>query len=451
MKRLITLILTLAIASTLRAQTPATQAQTEPWTLERCMIYAVENSPETNIQAERNAIARQNYKEAIGRLLPTLNASTGVDLNFGRSVGDDNVYANINSFSNSYGASTGLTIFGGLRNVNTIRLEKINRVTGRHELDRQRDAVAYATMEAFFNVMYYTEMVTLATAQLEESTLNLRQTERMEELGIKGFPDVAEMRAQEAASAYTLTRQQNQLAIGIILLKERMNFPIDDELESAPFDRAPTVTKSPLTAAGIYSGAIDRLPAARAAISQARASEMALKVARGARYPTISMDAGFSTGFFRNMDGSTYNSFRHQITNKRGYGVGATLSIPIFNRFSTSASISRSRHNLNIARIERDDALRALYTEIEQAVADMNGTADQHAQSIRQREAASVAHNVNQRKYDEGLVSALELHTSSNRLVQARAEELQSRLQWILKKRMVDYYTGTPLLTTPNF
>jgi outer membrane protein len=303
-------------------------------------------------------------------------------------------------------------------------------------------------MEAFFNVMYYKEMVTLATAQFEESALNLRQTERMEELGIKGFPDVAEMRAQEAASAYTLTRQKNQLAIGIILLKEQMNFPIDDELEIAPFDLAAAVTKSPLTAAGIYSGAVDRLPAALVATSQARAAEMSLKIARGARYPSITMRANYGTDFFRSLNNSTYANFRDQLVNKRGYGVGATLSIPLFNGFSTSANISRSRHNLNIARIERDASLRDLYTEIEQAVADMNGTADQHAQAIRQREAASVAHNVNQRKYDEGLVSALELHTSSNRLIQARADELQSRLMWILKKRMVDYYTGTPFIAS---
>ncbi len=85
------------------------------------------------------------------------------------------------------------------------------------------------------------------------------------------------------------------------------------------------------------------------------------------------------------------------------------------------------------------------------SVADMNGSADQHAQALRQREYTSVAHNVNQRKYEEGLASALELHTSSNRLVQARADELNSRLTWLLKKRMVDYYTGIPFITTPEF
>ncbi|MDR2912710.1 MAG: TolC family protein [Alistipes sp.] len=454
MKHFLTLTLALLSAIGAGAQAQAeVETETQQWTLEECMLYAVEQSPVTNIQAAQNRIVGQDYLEAIGRLLPNLGASVDASFNFGRSLGDDNVYAEVNSFSNSYQVSTGLTLFDGLRNVNGIRLQRINRITGRHALAQKRDEVAYATMEAFFNVMYYTEMVALAESQLEESRANLRQTERMEELGLKGFPDVAEMRAQEAANSYTLTRQQNLLAIGIILLKEKMNFPVEGELEIVHFDFGDETgefgggaVKTLETAAGLYARALGYLPRAQVATSTAAAQEMALRHARGARFPTISLGAGYSTGFFRNMDGDEYASFREQFSGKRGYWAGATLSIPVFNGFTTSANIRRTKFRTDIAKIERDATLRALYTEIEQAVADMNGQADQHTQAVRQRESVAVAHDVNRRKYEEGLLSALELHTSSNRLVQARADELNSRLTYILKKRMVDYYGGMPLI-----
>jgi outer membrane protein len=271
----------------------------------------------------------------------------------------------------------------------------------------------------------------------------------MEELGIKGFPDVAEMRAQQAAGAYLLTRQRNLLTIGVILLKEQMNYPVDRELDILSEDIDAEVGKTPLSPAAIYAQALDWLPAAQVAQSSARAADMNLKIARGSRWPTISVGAGYSTGFFRNMDGSPYDSFQNQFVNKRGYYVGASLNIPLFNGFSTTAGTGRAKHNRAIANIQRDADLRALYTEIEQTVADMNGSADEHAQAVRQRESSSVAHNVNQRKYDEGLVSALELHTSANRLIQARADELRARMTWILKKRMVDYYSGVAPLVTP--
>jgi outer membrane protein len=413
------------------------------------MEYAVENSPQTNSQSAQNAIARQDYREAIARLLPSLNASVGARFNFGRNTGEDNTYVDANSFDNSYGIGSGLTIFGGLRTINNIRLARINRVSGSHQLELKRDEVAFATMEAFFNVLYYKKMVILAEAQLEESRLNLSQTERMEELGLKAFPDVAEMRAQEAADSYRLTEQENMLTIGVILLKEQMNFPLTDELDIAPYDMVENVTNSPETAAELYGRAVNYLPKALGANSTAEASRIALQIARGARYPTISLDAGLNTGFYH-LKGGINTSFANQFSGKRGYYVGASLNIPIFNGLSASSNVRRSKHQLSIAQIERDATLRGLYTEIERAVADMNGTADRYTQALRQTEYSSVAHDVNRRKYEEGLLSALELHTSSNRLIEARATELNARLTYILKKRMVDYYSGTPLIESIN-
>ncbi len=444
MKLPITLTIALA-AITLSAAAQVQEQPVEAWTLERCLLYAVENSPETNIRSARNAIARQDYREAIARLLPSLGASVGARFNFGRNTGEDNTYVDANSFDNSYGIGSSLTLFGGLRNINNIRLARINRITGGHELDLKRDEVAFATMEAFFNVLYFKKMVILAEAQLEESRLNLRQTVRMVELGIKGFPDEAEMRAKEASDSYRLTLQRNELTIGIILLKEQMNFPLEEELDIVPYDMTEEVAKSLETATGLYMRALNYLPKALSANSTAEASKVALQIARGARYPTISLDAGLNTSFFH-LQGGSNTSFANQFSGKRGYYVGASLNIPIFNGLSTSSGIRRSKYQLSIAQIERDATLRGLYSEIEQTVADMNGSADQYAQAGRQREYTSVAHDANRRKYDEGLASALELHTSSNRLMQARADELYSRLTWILKKRMVDYYSGIPLI-----
>lgn len=55
-----------------------------------------------------------------------------------------------------------------------------------------------------------------------------------------------------------------------------------------------------------------------------------------------------------------------------------------------------------------------------------------------------IAHQVNQRKYQEGLISAVELSTSSNRLLQARVEEVNAQLKFYLKNRLVEYYqTGS--------
>lgn len=423
------------------------KAQEKQWSLADCIHYAVENSPRINKQKEQNEIYHQDYRNAIGRLLPTLSAQTNASFNFGRGVDQEtNTYNNINSFGNSYSAYSNLTIFDGLSSIYRVKMQKANKLSGRHQLEQEREMVAYETMEAFFNVLYYKRMVQLVEEQAEESANNMKQAKRMEELGMKAKPDVAEMAAKEAADIYKLTQQKNLLTIGIILLKEKMNFPVEESLEIIDEQDDFLILKSDEAAPSIYQKAKLFNPKALSAQSALKVQELNRRMAFGNFSPVISMEAGISSGFVRYLDGSKYDSFWDQMKNKRGTYVGFTLSVPLFNGFSKSTAYRRSRAQEIIARNEFQETLRSLYSEVEQAVADMNGQADAFQQAVKQREAMEVAHDANRRKYEEGLISPLELHTSANRVVQAKADELNAQLQYRLKERLVRFYKGETFL-----
>lgn len=418
-------------------------AQEKQWSLDACIRYAVENSPKVNKQKAQNTIYQQDYMLAIGRLLPSLNARTNAYLNFGRGIDPEtNTYTNINTFSNTYSVYSNLTIFDGFSNIYRVRMEKANKLVGKQQLEQEREMVAYDTMEAFLNVLYYQRMVHLAQEQVEESVNNMKQARRMEELGMKAKPDVAEMAAKEAADIYNLTRQKNLLTIGIILLKEKMNFPIDKELNITDEQSEALIVKTGETIPVIYETAKTINPKALSAESVLKVQEMNRRAAIGGFSPVISMEAGLSTGYARYLVDDNSDSFSEQLRNRRGTYVGFTLSVPLFTGFSKSTSYKRSKAQVIIAESDFQETLRALYSEIEQAVADMNGQADAYQQAVKQREAMEAAHEANQRKYEEGLISPLELHTSANRVVEAKAEELNAELQYLLKARLVQYYKG---------
>jgi outer membrane protein len=424
------------------------QAQDKKWTLQECMKYAVENSPRKDKREAQNSIYNQNYIEAAGAFLPTISANTSTSFNYGRGLdAETNTYTNINSFSNSYNAYASMVLFDGFANLNSLKVQKMNRIMGKQELQGERDMIAIETMEAYYNVLYFVKLVQLAGEQLNSSKANHQQVKRMAELGVKGFPDVAEMAAQEAADTYNLTKQQNLYSIGVILLKEKMNFPLDEELVIDDREiKLSIVEKSVQTAMAIYDIADDINPKAVSASAAVDAQKYAYRAAKGRVLPRISGEAGYGTNFSRYMDGSDYVPFGEQLKNKRGHYFGLALSIPVFSGFSRSANIKRNKAQLIIAEAEKQQTLRTLYSEIEQAVADMNGQADAYVQSVRQTESMNVAHQVNQKKFSEGLISPIELHISANRLQQARAEELNAMLKYELKARLVDYYKGVPFL-----
>lgn len=421
--------------------------QDEKWSLSKCVEYAIEHSPQINKQNAQNSIYHQNYLEAIGSLLPSVNARTDTHFNFGRGLDSKtNAYTDINSFSNNYSVYSSLTIFDGLSNINRIKIQKVNKLMGEKQKQSTIDMVAYETMEAFFNALYFVEMVKLAEQQLAESSHNLKQVKRMEELGMKGASDVAEMIAKEASDQYSLTRQKNIYKIGIILLKEKMNFPIDEELDIKD-DSLLLVIGSEESALSIYEYAKTNNPKVKAAELTQNAQELFYRASKGNLFPRISFDAGISTNFSRYMDGSDYISFEDQIKNRRGYSLGFTLSIPLFNGFSNSTSVKRAKSQVIISQNNYAESLRTLYSEIEQAVSDVDGLVDEYNQAKKQTEAMEIAHRANQRKYQEGLISAIELHTSSNRVVESKTHEVNARYKYELKRKLVNYYKGIPFIT----
>ncbi|MDR0421941.1 MAG: TolC family protein [Proteiniphilum sp.] len=440
--RLIFLFLSLSAAGvTLKAQEGL-------WSLDDCIRYAVENSPKVNRQKAQNTILRQDYMNAVGRLLPSLNAGTGASFNFGRGVDSEtNTYTDINSFGNSYSLYSGLTLFDGFSNIFRLKMQRASELAGIHLLEQEREMTACSTTEAFFNVLYCKRMVQLAQEQAGESAAGMKQARRMEELGMRAGPDVAEMAAKEAADTYNLTRCRNLLTVAVILLKEKMNFPVDGVLDITDEVADEPILKSGETATEIYEAARRVNPKATYAEWTLKAQEMNRRSVVAGLSPVLSMEAGVSTGFSRYFDGSDYTSFAEQFRNKRGSYIGFSLSIPLFNGFSKATSLKKSRAQMIIARSDYQETLRALSGEIEQAVADMNGQADACLQAVKQREAMEVAHEANRRKYDGGLISPLELHTSANRLAQARAEELNAVLQYRLKARLVRYYRGESFIT----
>ena len=445
MKKYLTLLLLLTTLSA--------GAQNKKWTLGECMKYAIQNSPRKNTQEAQNSIYKHDYTEAIGRLLPSVSANTNAYINFGRSVNyETNTYTNTNAFYNDYGVWSNLTLFDGMAGINRLKFQKMNRLMGAHELEELKYLIAYETMEAFFKVSYQTEMVKFAEEQLAESTGNLKQVERMGELGLKGFPDVAEMQAKEAADNYELTRQKNLLTISLIELKAKMNFPIDEALDIVAFDAETLIGKADETALEIYNRSLSYLPKALSAKASLSAKELSYKMAKGGFSPTISASANFGTGYAKFLDPLLYTDnnplqpYNTQLKDKKGYQVGFTLSVPLFDGFSRSTSVKRAKQEMIIAQNKKEETLKEIYSEIEQAVADMNGQADEYCQAKKQVEAMSVAYDVNRRKYNEGLINAIELHTSSNKLLKAKIEEVNAHLMFHLKQKLVNYYKGEPFV-----
>jgi len=439
MKRLL-IILTLA-------GLPCTPFAQTRLTLDACMAYAVEHNPNVRQQVYANRNYRQEYIASIAALVPSISASASATTSFGRSVDPEtNTYTTVANLDNSYSLSGQIPVFAGLSGINTVRAARVMRLMGIEELQQARDEAALNAMQAYFDVVYYTESVRLAREQRQTSAANLRKSRKLYELGLKSAADVAEIESQCASDDFLLTQQENNLALAKISLCEAMNYPSG----SCPEIVAEIAVGTPAGAAAygeVLAYALEKHPKAQQAAYNVQQMRLKYSVAKGKYYPSVSVGGGYSTNFFMSLDDrSLYAPFGSQLRDNRGYYFSARLSIPIFGGLTKRTSVNRARNNWRIAELQRDATLRTLQSEVAQAYQQMLGAGKEFVQASKKAEAARLAYEAVAGKYERGMVSALDLQTASDKLLQARAERIRTRLQYIIKTRLVEYYNGEPLI-----
>ena len=426
--------------------TSITLATAQTMSMDECMAYAVEHS--VSVAKQENSLdnATINYKQSVAGLFPSVSAGVSASANFGRSIDPEtNNYTTVSTFSNSYDLGASMPLFAGLRYVNTIRAAKVARERGYSDLQVARDRVAMEVMRAYTDVIYYKEAVTIAEEQLSASRKTLLQAQKLHELGLKSAAEVAEVASQEAGYDYLLTEQQNNLAMAYIALREVMNYPQGTALEV-------TAVGDFLPAVGMVSSAhvVENALAANAQVMSAglavKESKLNYMKAKGSWFPTINLSGGVGTSYYTNFGSSAYPAFLTQLDNNRGAYVGVSMSIPIFSNLSRKASVRSSRNAMRNAELEMEATRNAVESEVVQACKQMEGYGKQYIQAVKKIEAAQLAYDGIAAKFDKGLVTAIELQMSATTLLQAKSDCLRSKLQYMIEKRMVDYYSGIPLV-----
>ena len=188
-------------------------------------------------------------------------------------------------------------------------------------------------------------------------------------------------------------------------------------------------------------------PQIRSKEMNSRYYELNYASTKGRYLPSISLSGGFSTNYFVNVDSpGNYAKYFNQLGNNRGYYVGMSMSIPIFSGLSRRVAKHRAKLQYDNAILAHTEQRRTLESEVAKTYQEMQNFGKQYIMSQKKVQANDLAYRSVSQKFAEGMVTAIDLQTASNNLLQARSDLLHARLQYIIKCRMVGYYNGIPLI-----
>ncbi len=426
--------------------TGSTQTADAKMTLRDCMLYALEHSTDILIRQTETADARVDRREAILRAFtPSLSGNTYAYSYFGRNIDPEtNTYVNTSSFNNGLSLSSGITLFDGFSAVNNLRIALTSVSMGLSAEEQEEDKVCLATTEAFFNVLYYTSLVQIISEQTDNARSALTLALRQEELGSKGHADVVQMQADLADREYELVSAQNSLQNAIITLKDVMLWPLDEELV------LDTDVEKLAPASGLqdYSEISANAEAFLPKVSISRGTRdnarLELQTAKWRFLPSLSLYGGWSSSYYTYPGDKSYvpTPYFEQLKRNAGEYIQLSLSIPIYGRFDKINTLSRKRNAYRRASLQYDKTLREVQSEVSRAMQDRDASEAALLQAERRSEVQSEAYKLNFKKFEQGLISSIEYQTAAGNYMKARAEQLNARLQYLLKERVVRYYNG---------
>ncbi len=419
--------------------------------LKACMRYAVEHSTKIRIQHADNRDAQIDRRDAIlTAFTPTIEGNTYAYSNFGRSIDPEtNTYIRTTSFHNGYSLSAGINLFNGFQAVNNLKITKTAQLMGLTKEQQTEDQICLATMEAYCNVLYYTEMQEALQAQVATAEKSVQLATRQEQLGQKSHADVVQMQSDLAERQYQLTTCRNNLNNAVITLKDVMFWPIEKPLKIDGLDVGLSHRGSQTDEISqMVEFAKTNMPSVLLAEGTMKNARLALKTARWQLLPRLSLYGGWSSSYFTypGMEGYVPTPYFEQMKNNGGEYVQLSLSIPIFDRLSKHSNIAKRKNAYDRAQADYEQTLQTVEAEVRRAIADRDGSADALRQADTRAELQQEAFALNTKRFEQGLISSIEYQTASNNYLNALAEQLNARLQYFIKSSVVTYYGGVPYL-----
>lgn len=331
--------------------TCAQEPQAKALTLRECMEYAVSNSTQVRIQQSENDDARLDRRDAIlEAFTPSAEGNSYGYYRWGRSIDPEtNTYLTTTSFNQGFSVSAGFTIFNGFSAINNLKIARTSMSMGISKEQQERDKVCLATIEAYFNVIYYTKLAEILTEQVENARNAVRLAERQEELGSKGYADVVQMKADLADREYELTTATNNRDNAMITLEDVMYWPVDEKLTIDPeLSSIQTDANSP-AADDIIANAVRSMPSVLIAKGSMDNALRSLNTAKWQFLPTLGLYGGWSTSYYTYPGQTGYKAtpYWDQFKNNGGEYVQLSLNIPIYDRLQKHTALAKNAMHIS--------------------------------------------------------------------------------------------------------
>ena len=415
------------------------------WSLQKCIDYALQN----NIQIKQQALNSEYYSNQLGQAkfnrLPNLNAGFQNNMSFGRTIGPDNIYLDINSNSTSGSLNSNVTIWNGFTLTNSIKMADMDLRASLEEMKKAKDDVMLNIAASYLEILFADELVVVADDLLKITQLQIDRTTKLVEAGSLAKGSLLEIEAQYAREEVNVVNAQNRLQLAYLALYQFLELPATESFKI----EKPTLPEiganlSLLNSMDVFKNAVQLKPAIKGAEFKLESARKQLLIAKGNLLPTLSFGGNYYNFYNNKYTDFQMNkiAFRDQLKSNERFGFGVTLNVPIFNRFQARTGVSNTQIQLENSELQLQNTKNLLRKDIEQSYTNALAAFKRYVANQKTVVSSKEAFRYTEEKFNVGMINSVEYNQSKNNLSKAQSDLLQAKYEYIFRTKILDFYNG---------
>jgi outer membrane protein len=459
----------------------------QTWSLDSCIAYAFQNNLAVQLSEENVSLTQLNETNAIGSMLPSLNAQGSHGYNWGQRIDPfTNQFASSRIQSNNFGIATSVNLFNGLRQVNTLKQAGLNTETAKWNYEKMRNDIALNVASAYLAVIINKEFVDIARRTLDGTDRQLKRMEKLVAAGQLAVSNLNDMQAQLAADNASYVLAENNFKLSKLSLVQLL------QLDAAKLDQFNivipkldnveqyTLLANPDIA---VQAALSNFPEVKSATTSVASAALGQKIAASGYYPSLNASFSYGTGYSGaakvisgnpdtlafpigtvlgtgelvtsfpqlsySSDDYKTKAFSNQLQDNVNRSLFFSLNIPLFNGFSTFTGVKRAEINFRQAQLQLEQTKQSITQSVYQAYNDAQAALANYYAFKTSVAASQKSFEWAELRYEQGLSNITEYADSRMRMEIAQANLARTKYDYIFKLKVLDFYQGKAITLKP--
>ena len=409
------------------------------FTLEECLQYAESNNFSLQSANINISSSELNLKQAKENIAPTVSASASQSFNFGnyeKSVG----------WVGNYGINAGMTLFNGLSNANKIKQSKLNVEQSQLQLESSKNNIRVSIIQAFLAIMMNEDMLDYQQQVLTASKEQMDQGKQQLDVGQILESDYKMLQAQYTSDLYNIENTKHNIQSNYLTLKNLLSIDPAKEIVISRPDSTTLFKNLELPA---LQELIDRstnyLPELKMSENEIASAEYDVKIQKAGFYPTLSANAGISTGYNGSNLTSPNTGWGTQLWHGLGENIGFSLNIPIYQRSTVRNNVKQAQYRAEQIELENKETLYKVHRELQQSYLDVATAQNEFIAAEAKKEAYLANYKTYKLRFQYGSVTAVDLIQQQTNFLNQLHQFMQAKYSYVLKRKILDVYMGIPV------